>query len=131
MPAGADQLLSHSALHNSPHPLQAASDPLRSRVPLARLTRRFRSLSGRGPLCNSASHQQRVGFALDLPGGPQPRRRRLSAAAARGAMASGAENVLLQYVMPIIGVILAIGVVASPTRTVWRTRKKTDIGGKA
>ena len=45
-------------------------------------------------------------------------------------MSSAAENVLLQYVMPIIGVILAIGVVASPTRTVWRTRKKADIGGK-
>lgn len=43
-------------------------------------------------------------------------------------MSSAAENVLLQYVMPIIGVILAIGVVASPTRTVWRTRKKSDIG---
>lgn len=46
------------------------------------------------------------------------------------AMASASENVLLQYVMPILGVILAIGVVASPTRTVWRTRKKSDIGGK-
>lgn len=45
-------------------------------------------------------------------------------------MASASENVLLQYVMPILGVILAIGVVASPTRTVWRTRKKSDIGGK-
>lgn len=44
-------------------------------------------------------------------------------------MSSAAENVLLQYVMPIIGVILAIGVVASPSRTVWRTRKKSDIGG--
>lgn len=43
---------------------------------------------------------------------------------------SAAENVLLQHVMPILGVILAIGVVASPTRTVWRTRMKPDIGGK-
>lgn len=31
--------------------------------------------------------------------------------------------------MPVLGVILAVGVVASPTRTVWRTRKKTDLGG--
>ncbi|PRW56741.1 Interferon-induced 44 family [Chlorella sorokiniana] len=50
------------------------------------------------------------------------------AAAAAAAMPSAAESVLLHYVMPIIGVILAIGVVASPTRTVWRTRKKSDIG---
>ncbi|KAL4438975.1 hypothetical protein ABPG77_006912 [Micractinium sp. CCAP 211/92] len=41
---------------------------------------------------------------------------------------SAAGSVLLNHVMPVLGVILAIGVIASPTRTVWRTRKKTDLG---
>ena len=36
----------------------------------------------------------------------------------------------LQNVVPAIGALLFIIMAASPTRAVWRTRRRSDIGGK-
>ena len=38
---------------------------------------------------------------------------------------------LSQNVVPALGAVLAIFMAASPTRTVWRTRRRKDIGGEA
>jgi len=35
-----------------------------------------------------------------------------------------------QNVVPALGAVLAIFMAASPTRTVWRTRRRKDIGGE-
>lgn len=36
----------------------------------------------------------------------------------------------LQNVVPAVGALLLIIMAASPTRAVWRTRRRSDIGGK-
>ena len=35
----------------------------------------------------------------------------------------------MQNIVPSIGVLLFIAMAASPTRAVWRTRRRSDIGG--
>ena len=35
----------------------------------------------------------------------------------------------MQYLVPSLAALLYVGMAASPTRAVWRTRKRSDIGG--
>ena len=42
----------------------------------------------------------------------------------------GAREIIFEKVVPAVGVVLFLVMSASPTRTVWRTRKRSDIGGE-
>ena len=45
------------------------------------------------------------------------------------AASMGAHEVIFERIVPAIGVVLFLAMSAAPTRTIWRTRKRNDIGG--